>query len=49
MGEPTVPELLHELELYLENGNRAGAIVKATEVIELDAENVDVDFGNTFG
>ena len=41
MGEPTVPELLHELELYLENGNRAGAIVKATEVIELDAENVE--------
>ena len=41
MGEPTVPELLGELKLYLENGNRAGAIVKATEVIELDAENVE--------
>ena len=41
MGKPTVQELLHELELYLENGNRAGAILKATEVIELEPENIE--------
>ena len=39
--EPTVDELLHELELYIENGNRSGAIIKATEVIEKEPDNVE--------
>tara|TARA_B100000700_G_scaffold203578_1_gene223834 strand:- start:189 stop:1247 length:1059 start_codon:yes stop_codon:yes gene_type:complete len=36
-----VPDLLDELEEYITGGNRAAALIKATEVIEQDPECVD--------
>tara|TARA_B100001029_G_scaffold45418_1_gene35882 strand:+ start:241 stop:1308 length:1068 start_codon:yes stop_codon:yes gene_type:complete len=36
----TIPELLDDLEEYISGGNRAAALVKATEIVEKDPECV---------
>ena len=41
LGEEVIPAMLDELEKYLKGGNRAGALLKATEIVEKDPECVE--------
>jgi len=41
LGEEVIPSMLDELEKYIKGGNRAAALLKATEVVEADPNCVE--------